>query len=92
MTDTKRDDGGPLFPPVKIGDEFNEEGYRVPVFSHGASVWCLFAAEAMGMWRIDDNDLKKILEGHFPRHNIMAKFCGDSADAMIAEYRERWPK
>lgn len=99
MTDTEHDDGGPLFPPVKIGDEFNEEGYRVPVFSHGASVWCLFAAAAMTGIEASINNQAVIAttiraaerEGvTFSDH--VGEAAANRADSLVAQYRKRWPK
>lgn len=45
-----------------------------------------FAAQAINMWYIDENDLKNIINPHkHQRHDIIAKFNYDLADEMIKE-------
>jgi hypothetical protein len=48
-----------------------------------------FAAQALGLWMVDDEDLKKIKCGLEPDHELIAKFCYDLAEAMLKERTRR---
>ena len=45
----------------------------------------LFAAQAIRCFTINDEEVAKLLAGVQPRHDIVAKFCYDLADAMMKQ-------
>lgn len=50
-----------------------------------------FAIAAIYCFTLNDDGVAKLLspEGGYPRHDVVAKFCYDLANTMIAERRRR---
>jgi hypothetical protein len=43
-----------------------------------------FAAKAVTLFTLEDKDVVAIREGAQPAHDVVARFCYDLADAMLA--------
>jgi hypothetical protein len=48
-----------------------------------------FAAQAINMWYIDEQDLENIVDGKTIQHDIVSKFNYDLADEMIKQRNEK---
>lgn len=91
----KTDMGGPAYPS---GEKYFTEdpfvgGGKV---EHGKSPLHLgmtfldrCAIQAMGLFSLDNDEIRKFTKGEKPNHPLMANFCYDAAQAMVAERRRR---
>jgi len=86
----KVEDGGPAFPScggfkenVYIEYDVEKRTFTPLESSEGMMLRDYFAAQALALWRIDDADLRDLKDGQLPRHEVVAKFCYELADAMI---------
>lgn len=80
---TKIDDGGPAFPVIPPCDEsgISEPGYPYP--AQGMSLRDWFAGQAIALFPMSEKNVEALLVGAKPRHDIVASFCYDLADAML---------
>lgn len=49
----------------------------------------LFAGRALGLFPLSDQNLAALQNGRRPNHALVARFCYDAADALIAERKKR---
>jgi hypothetical protein len=78
-----QEDGGPAF-PFAFPDYHGQEPHIV----HGMSLRDYFAAAAVTLFTLEDKDVAALREGAQPAHDVVAKFCYELADAMLAERKE----
>jgi hypothetical protein len=90
MAETKHDDGGPAFPQslaaTPEGDIYSSSDKGEP----GASLWCYYAAHTPEPGVFQTIVLDLLSKG--TEHDAVAQHKARRADAMIAEYRKRWPE
>jgi len=88
----KTSDGGPAFPHGSIVYvDSHDPGIREEVYAaaKGMSLRDWFAGKAISLFPVSANELLMIQQGNVPRHNVVARFCYDLADAMIEEREKR---
>ena len=74
--------GGPAFPLSVVGtDEWDKirsaEGYP------GMTLRDYFAAKALAMWNVSQENIQAIGKGRMPDHGMVTRFCYDLADEML---------
>ena len=90
----EKNDGGPAFPSTHEekrtmgGKGWPLKNVTIQVFSHGMSLRDKFADSAIKLFPFDKENIKQLQAGGQPQHELVAKYCYELADAMLAE-RER---
>ena len=84
-----KDDGGPAFPYEDISkvalNGARSEWHVYP----GMTLRDKFADSAISLFPLADDDVRALVSGAMrPRHDIVAKFCYDLADAMLEERKK----
>ena len=78
----KRNDGGPAFP----GDQgYTSDGLNSQSWCPGMTLREWYAGQAIKLFSLDMYDVHCLKAGGMPDHQIVARFCYQLADAMIAE-------
>ena len=58
------------------------DGFNQP--QYGMTLRDYFAAKAIGLFPLDSDDCVALKSGQVPDHKIVARFCYELADAMLA--------
>lgn len=72
-----KETGGSAFPLVAHESHLDD--------AQGMTLRDMFAGMAIGLFSMKEEDITNMLLGRDPGHDVVAKFCYDLADAMIAE-------
>lgn len=68
-----------------VSNRFGDPEYRIELPESEIELRDFFAAQAIHCFQMNDVELRKLLNGHFPMHEVVAKFCYGLADAMLKE-------
>lgn len=72
-----------------ISNIHGDKEWRIELPDSGIELRDFFAAQAVHCFTLNDVEVAKLRSGQYPRHDLVAKFCYDLADALLQQREQR---